>query len=310
MLERARNLDRRGVPREQRMAEHMREVDRRAASLPPRPVSESAADEIHMLCGRKHLGMGCLALWSFLRWIPFDVAVYVHSDGTTTPEDVQTWRSRFPNLNVVLPEEMKPLRDELLERGPYPYLRKFADVNLYTPKLIDFHLAGRGDRIVMLDSDVLYFQWPDELLRAWEAARPGRERIFTTFNDIFDAYFVPLNEVEQVVGRRPLERFNAGMTIAPKFTDADFRDVESIMARILQSSEEHLHGCYTEQTIYAILAAEGKTHRLGDDYIIGGLAPKATAVHFAGHFRELYYTEGVPRVLTDVTSADAARATG
>lgn len=217
MLERARNLDRRGVPREQRMAEHMREVDRRAASLPPRPVSESAADEIHMLCGRKHLGMGCLALWSFLRWIPFDVAVYVHSDGTTTPDDVQTWRSRFPNLNVVLPEEMKPLRDELLERGPYPYLRKFADVNLYPPKLIDFHLAGRGDRIVMLDSDVLYFQWPDELLRAWEAARPGRERIFTTFNDIFDAYFVPLNEVEQVVGRRPLERFNAGMTIAPKF---------------------------------------------------------------------------------------------
>lgn len=265
----------------------------RADAQPPTPVAATADDEIHMLCGHAHASMGRVALRSFLRWLPYEVAAYVHRDGSLTPEDEEAWRRSFPGVNIVHRADVQGPLDAFFADGGRPNLHNFSRHHLYAPKLINFHLMGSGRRVVMLDTDVLFFRRPDELIGVRdEMARSGR-RIYTTFDDIQDSYVAPTERAVAVIG--PIApRFNAGMALVPKLGEEEYRLVEEMLGKMLAAFPEAIRQCYSEQTTYAALAARHETHRLAPDYSVGGVVPGVTSAHFAGPFRELYFSEGLP----------------
>lgn len=293
-LSRARGLGPWGEARNARLLQHSRELASRAEMLPPRPVSAAADDEIHMLCGNSHVSMGRVCLWSLLRWLPFDVAVYVHNDGTMTKEDEDAWRRSFPNLKIVSRADMEESRAAFFAEGRYPRLREFSS-HLYSPKVIDFHLAGTSRRVIVLDTDILFFKRPDEFIETQrEMAESGRP-IFTFYDDTGNFYAAPRKLIASKIGPI-LPRFNSGMCLIPRFGEKDFDLIEEILEKLDGTFPGAIRHLWVEQTIYATTAARHEPRRMPRDYAVGASTGRVISTHYAGHFRELFFTEGLARL--------------
>ncbi|WP_165074552.1 hypothetical protein [Paludisphaera rhizosphaerae] len=297
MMKAAGALNVGGEPREKRMPKHLEDARRRAETLTPRPLVEAGAYEIHMLSGHSHVGMGCIALWSLVRWLPPEVSVYLHSDGSMTEADQNAWRRVFPNIHIVTADMIEPLKEAFFADGRFPLIKEFSKTSVYSPKVVDFHLIGSSKVIVSLDTDVLFFKRPDELIRVWDQALKG-DRIVSTFFDIMNAYLCPLKELDALIGPVP-RRFNSGMCILPRLSLADFQEMEDMYAKVGAHDPSLLKNIWLEQTTHAWLAAKNHGYFMGPQYVIGQTLPGSTAVHYAGVFRELYFAEGLPLIFND-----------
>lgn len=278
--------------RGERISQRLRDLVSSVEALPAIPVGATADDEIHMLCGSSHVPMGRISLWSLLRWLPYEVAVYVHDDGTLTEEDKAAWRRSFPNLNIVSRADAETSRAAFFGDDRHPYLREFSRRHLYAPKIIDFHLVGPGRRVIMLDSDVLFFRRPDELIEVHRSVMETGRRIFTHYKDPADHYIAPRKRIASVIGRIT-PRFNAGMCLVPKFGEEEFRKAEEILGKLAAAFPDALTHLWVEQTLYAAMAALYEPRRMSSDYTVGILEPNGVSTHYAGHFRELFFTEGL-----------------
>lgn len=297
MMQVAGALNKNGEPREKRMPGHLEEARRLSETLTPRPLVEAGDYEIHMLSGHSHVGMGCIALWTLVRWLPPEVSVYLHNDGSMTEADHAAWRRVFPNIHIVEADVIEPLKDAFFADGRFPLLRNFSQSSVYSPKVVDFHLIGSSKVIVSLDTDVLFFKKPDELIRVWNQALAG-DRIVSTYFDIMNAYLCPLNELDALIGPVP-RRFNSGMCILPKLSAANFQEMENMFATVGKHDPALLKHMWLEQTTHAWLAAKNHGYFMGPEYVIGQTLPGSTSVHYAGVFRELYFVEGLPLIFKD-----------
>ena len=291
---RYKRLNQSPVPWNVRLERHAESLRSTISSLPPIALGTDCEDEIHLLCGHRHTPLGCFALWSLLRYVQFDVAVFVHDDGSLDDADRGLWESRFSNIVVVTPDQSRATRSKFFAAHDFPLLEQMSREHIYAKKLLDFHLVGPGKRIAMLDTDVLFFRQPDELLSVWDRLAAG-VGIISTFDDIGSSYAADTRAIARAVGQIP-ERFNAGMCLLQKFGTTDFSEVERVLGLMANQQGDLLGHLWAEQTIYAIMAGRRTLHRMSPEYQIGGATGNPVAVHYAGLFRELFFTEGIPRL--------------
>src|SRR5262245_52015621 len=163
--------------------------------LPFSPHCLTCHDDLLMaVCSAKSLN---LAMEEALPWI-------FHDDGSLTAEDKGFLRSQFPGCRVVERSEADAFFDA-------PHLQPLAQArrkSVLLLKLADLHVFARRERILYVDSDVLFFRRPDALLRV---IAKGGESYFT--RDIATAYVAPLDTLEQATGVRPLECVNSGIFV-------------------------------------------------------------------------------------------------
>lgn len=275
------------------------ELKGKISLLPPiQPTGDGPEVSIQMLCGKKHLDMGIWASWSLMRFIP-SARLMVFSDGTLTEADLGDWRRVIPNLQLISSEANLQKSDEVL-KDRYPFLHEWRVRNLYSAKFLGFHFQGDSDRIILLDSDVLCFQRPDELIAALNVPEP----VLRWHDDVTSCYLASIPELEAASGNRVPAKVNSGFMLAKRWNEEDLRFLNGIFEKLDVASLPIFH-FWSEQTYYALASprhADAKPFSNKYSIYYGKTNPELVIRHYVGvvKVRPRFYTEGVPLLLEQI----------
>lgn len=245
--------------------------------------------EIHVLtCARDWLNL----LWTlktFYHYSKRHYALCIHDDGSLTERDRAILQQHFPNARII----NRPSADAqvLAELATYPRCLEFRKTNHLSPKVFDFVSYLESDRMLLLDSDVLFFQTPTDLI---DRIEDTHYRCNSVNQDITSAYTVQPETVKQKDGIDLVERFNSGLGLIHKPSLSldwieEFLDLPDIIG----------HFWLIEQTLYALCSSRFGVELLPSPYTIRlnkgiGSSPSR---HYVGKIRHLMYSEGIGQLV-------------
>jgi hypothetical protein len=213
----------------------------------------------------------------------------IHDDGSLDRRARFQLSHHFPDAQQISRESAD--REVLPTLDKFPRCRAFRESNHLSPKLFDFRHFLRSDRMLVLDSDVLFFAKPTELLRRIEDPACHQNSVNA---DVATGYTVDPATAGARFGIKVPERFNSGLGVI----HSDSLKLEWI--------EEFLglpgilgHFWRIEQTLFALCSARWGVELLPGEYRvslkagIGGCVAK----HYVGAVRHLMYGEGMAQLM-------------
>lgn len=246
--------------------------------------------EVHLLC---HRGDYLCAVWALKtlyltsagRW-----PLVVHLQGSPTASMIRRLRSHFPDAQLVGQREADEKVTRTLSSG-YPRLLAARRDSPFMLKLVDSTIFAGAKTVLMLDSDVLFFRAPHQLVAFVEA---GAQDEYLFQRDPVSTYNITKEEAASAFGIQLPECVNTGIAAFPPSL-VDF----TLCERLLGHSDVRRLTGWIEQTLFALCAgARGRVKYLSSDYLISlerGLDYGAmTARHYAGPSRPLLTEEGMP----------------
>lgn len=161
---------------------------------PPIEVNPNSSVEIHSVCGKRDFYMLLFCLKSFLRYKD-DVRVVVHNDGSLDEKLQSLLHQHIPGSEVFSVRENPDNFDELAK----------LDFNVYKAKGV--YTRSKGNKIIMLDSDMIFLRKPSEIL-AWI---DGDEDVRLYGLDIFENHskYIEITARSELTEIAPC--FNAGL---------------------------------------------------------------------------------------------------
>jgi hypothetical protein len=255
------------------------------------PAVERLADErceIHVLTsGQDWLNL-VWALKSFYWASGRKYGLCIHDDGTLDDEARHELRRHFPDARLI--ERHVADREVLPTLEAFPRCRSFRESNHLSPKLFDFRHYLRADRMLLLDSDVLFFAEPVELLRRIEDPAYRQNSVN---GDVASAYTVDPAEVGVRLGMKMPERFNSGLGVIHRDSlrhdwIEEFLGLPGILGHFWQ----------IEQTLFALCSARYGVELLPDEYRVSlrSGTKNCVAKHYIGAVRHMMYREGMARL--------------
>jgi len=284
--------------KEIRAAKLREQLRQRAIKLPQVATVTHPKVEIHMLCGEKQLDMGIWASWSLLRFFN-NAVLYVHSDGTLE-EDVGAWREVVPGMVLVSKAESNErAATEISSR--YPLLYKWRCRDWCGPQVVDSHLFGESDRLIVMDADVLCFRKPVELRDSLSLEK----RVYRWNRDVRSCYSASIDVLNSITGLKLPDAFNAGFQLTPRFGSEEFEHLERMIGLLQDDGRVDINHLWSSQTYCAMCAARWPdSQALPDSYAVtfGWTPDDAVVRHYVGvpRVRPRYFVEGIPKLLRDL----------
>jgi hypothetical protein len=172
---------------------------RHAAILKTRSTkcNPGARVELHTLTGHDHLHMYLTMLKSFLRFHD-DIAVVAHDgDNTITEDDKALLRRHIEGIEIF----DKATADRAIQTtlAAFPRCLEYRSRIVNAAELLDFNVLARREKLVLVNSDVLFLETPrrlvdwimsdsSEIIAVYEE-RPARQKEdLTTLNVDFPAH--------------------------------------------------------------------------------------------------------------------------
>jgi hypothetical protein len=256
--------------------------------LNTRPVQcdQGGICEIHVLTSANDWLNLVWALKTFYHYSQRRYGLCIHEDGSLGPEAITAFRSHFPGAAII--DRKRANRDIETVLQDFPRCLQFRRTNLLAPKLFDFVYYLTTDRMLLLDSDILFFGEPRELLRRIED--PGY-RLNTVNPDSESAYTIDAGQASRVCGVALLPRFNSGLgAIHRQSLRLDWLEEFLGLPGILEG-----HFWRIEQTLYALCSSRFGVELLPQEYAVrldGGLNDQPCR-HYVGAIRPRMYSEGI-----------------
>jgi hypothetical protein len=232
-----------------------------------------------------------LCLWTLVGFYEFSRRrdpLLIYSDGTLTPDHCAGILKVFPNAQIVDRHHTDAIMTAAL--AEYPNCRRYRRSQPCALRIVDLPVVCDSRFILMVDSDILFFQEPAELNRRLDARQPGG---FVFQRDIQDAYFASRDRIRADFGIDLPPAANCGIMLA---------DVSGFhhdwLERWLCRPEIFTHG-WSEQTLWAMYGAMHRADHLGEEYdlrMTRGLSPRAVMKHYVKPIRDLMYMEGIPHL--------------
>jgi hypothetical protein len=255
--------------------------------LDSRPITNTSdkSCEIHVLTSANDCLNLVWALKSFYYYSQRNYALCIHDDGSLTAEDQKNLKYHFPNARIISRKEADVKVLGLL--SSYPRCLEFRKNNHLSPKVFDFAAYLESDRMLLLDSDILFFAAPTELLNRIE--NPDYQ--LNTLNaDVASAYTVQPEVVKTHLGFDLAARVNSGLGLIHKRSLSldwieEFLGLPDIIGYFWR----------IEQTIYALCSSRFGVELLPPEYDVhleGGINGSPCR-HYVGKIRHLMYSEGI-----------------
>jgi len=242
--------------------------------------------EIHVLTSAQDWLNLVWTLKSFYRLARRRYALCIHEDGSVDPQQLEILRRHFPDARII--SKSRADVEVLPSLASFPRCLEFRRTNLLAPKVFDFPFYLQSDRMLLLDSDVLFFREPAELLRSIEDPTYRLNRVN---RGIASAYTVVPAEVKSRTGTNLIERFNSGLGLIHKDSlRLDWVEEFLGLPGILEG-----HFWRIEQTLYALCSSRFGVELLPPSYDIrlnGGINDSPSR-HYVGAIRHLFYREGI-----------------
>ncbi len=216
-----------------------------ARRLPVQAPVASGAPEAYFLTGRRFWYQTAFCAASLAGRSGHPWRFTFHDDGTFDDALTREATRLFPGCRVVSRTETETRLERALPAARFPALRSQRLTYLHLRKLTDVHAGLEGWRLV-LDSDMLFFRRPDEVL-AWS----GNPTVALHLTDVSNAYGYPATALTQLAGAPLPERLNVGVCGLRSDT-IDWTQLEDWTAALLS---RHGTSYYLEQALVALLAA-------------------------------------------------------
>ena len=173
----------------------------------------SKAAEIHVLVS-KHDWLNLVwALKSFYHYSERDYSLCIHDDGTLTLQQKDILSNHFPNSRLIEKTAADQRMLKLLQN--HPRCLEFRKSNNLSPKVLDSIEYLESDRMVFFDSDLLFFDKPEKMLKRIE----DRNYQLNSLNrDATKAYMdiVEPKLVKKLTGVNLQEKINSGLGLVHK----------------------------------------------------------------------------------------------
>jgi len=241
--------------------------------------------EVHVLTsGQDWLNL-IWALKSFYAVSEHPFRLVIHEDGTVDDAAIRLLAFHFPDARIVRKAESdKAVHAALVD---YPRAMEFRTTNKLSLKIMDFPLFLDSERMILLDSDVLFYSRPSVLM---ERICNAQYRKNSVNRDVEGALTVTAGVVKERFGFTLLEDFNSGLGLI--FRDSlryDWMEAFLELPGILD------HWWRIEQTLFALCSGRFGAELLPaeyDVYLTEGLDGRPSR-HYVGAVRHLMYGEGM-----------------
>jgi hypothetical protein len=242
--------------------------------------------EIHVLTSANDWLNLVWTLKSFYYYSQRRYALFVHDDGSLDPEAKAALRHHFPGVTIIDRERADREMETVL--GGFPRCLHFRRTNLLAPKVFDFIHYLSADRMLLLDSDILFFAAPQELLHRIE---DPVYRLNTANTDVGDGYTADPEDLSRACGVALQNRFNSGLGMIHR------RSVQLAWIEEFLAVPSILGGHFwrIEQTLYALCSSRFGVALLSDEYTVRldrGIGGRPCR-HYVGQIRHLMFDEGI-----------------
>lgn len=258
----------------------------RILNTPPVAEMSDRRFEIHVLTSRQDWLNLVWSLKSFYAASGRRYALCIHEDGTLDPFALSSLQQHFPTARIVRRHEADQRLGRELEA--FPRSSQFRKTNLLALKVFDFISFLQADRMVLFDSDLLFFDEPTDYLSRLE---DGNYRLNAFNADCESAYTVDAQVVRSRLGFELLARVNSGFGVIHR-DSMRLEWVEEFLA-IPDLAEGHFWRI--EQTLYALCGSRYGAELLPQAYDVrleAGVPPRIFR-HYVGAIRHLMYGEGI-----------------
>jgi lipopolysaccharide biosynthesis glycosyltransferase len=232
--------------------------------------------EVHMLTCEKDALNAIWALKTFYFYSGLRPRLVIHDDGTLTEENKRNFTEHFEGSEIISRKKADMDMKKYLMR--YPSCSRFRlgeDFDTTSLKLFDPLFYSKAKSILLLDSDILFFKKPIEIIDYIN----NEEYFFA--NDLQNAYIIPKDFSEKTFGLKMISKINTGIIYIPKkMHNLDL--IEFYLKNILKNDICMKH--WIEQTVWALLISnyEKPFKRLSENYKI--LIPPITEETAYFHF--------------------------
>lgn len=242
--------------------------------------------EIHVLTSRSDWLNLIWSLKSFYAASGRHYALCIHEDGTLDAFALSSLQRHFPTARIIRRQEAD--QRLLHELQGFPHCLQFRNANLLSLKVFDFIACLQADRMVLFDSDLLFFDEPTAYLSRLE---DGGYRLNAFNADCESAYTVDAETVRNRLGFELLSRVNSGFGIIHR----DSMKLEWIEEFLALPGLADGHFWRIEQTLYALCSSRYGAELLPEEYEVRlepGIPPRIFR-HYVGAIRHLMYGEGI-----------------
>ena len=254
-------------------------------AAPVLDLPEDRSCEIHVLTSKDDWLNLLWALRTFQRCAGKTYALCIHDDGSLKPRSMEILRTTLPRARIISRSVSDARMSEVL--AAFPRCRELRDTNKLSLKVFDFAAFLETDRMILLDSDILFFDQPHALLAALD------DPAFThnTLNkDWSDGYTIDLAATRPLLDFDCPPRINSGLGLIHK-NSLRLDWIEQFLA--LPGILSHSH--QIEQTLIALCSAKFGFQMLPAEYDVhtGPRNPREPSRHYAGPTRPQMYSEGI-----------------
>lgn len=245
--------------------------------------------EVHVLTSQGDWLNLIWALKSFYLHSGRRFTLCIHDDGTLRDLARTELRAAFPDARLISREEADSRVNPLL--AGFPRSREFRATNTLALKVFDFRAFLDAARMMIFDSDILFFAAPMELLRILETSdRNSLNR------DWRAGYTLDPAAIPSALNFKLPELINSGLGLIHK-ESIRYEWIEEFLT--LPGILSHPH--QIEQTLIALCSAKFGFTMLPAEYDIhlGPRRPGVPCRHYTGPIRHLMYSEGVRALAAD-----------
>jgi hypothetical protein len=261
-----------------------------ANAKPVTGTSDASLCEAHVLTSEGDWLNLCWVLKSFYHFADVSWALCIHEDGTVPVEGLETLHRLFPDAQIIRRAQADAAVLPLLDSKGLTRCAELRRTNVLSLKVFDFAHFLQAPRMLLLDSDVLFFARPEVLIQrvmdpAW--------RLNSTNRDIDTAYTVNTAEAGERLGHPVVERFNSGLGVIHRESlrldwFEEFLALPGIIGKAWR----------IEQTLFALASSRFGCELLPPEYdvFLEGPTGDRPVRHYIGAIRHKMYGEGVARL--------------
>jgi hypothetical protein len=197
---------------------------KKTISLKPITLNKTNAKlTLATLANKNRFYESVAALYSFCFWEQ-NIHIHYHEDGTLDEYEIGLLHSIFPGITVFRRSEQNIKCGELLTAKGLSNAAHLRQNFLFTIKLVDMIVEKRTPYLLHIDSDVLFFAKPVEILEI--VANNSHNGCFN--QDVSNAYSFDTETLKKYIKVPMLPYFNSGL-IMHNFDEDFFGFIDNVM---------------------------------------------------------------------------------
>jgi len=247
--------------------------------------------EIHMLCQKSDMIPAIWVLWSFLKNSQLCPKIVIHDDGSLDKSSIDVFNEKFDNIEIIWKKDADELIDKMNVNPVIKNYRKNGHPLIL--KLVDILLLSRAEKVMVLDSDVLFFKRPEEVIEFVEG-NSGKDALISQARGRFsiktDSNYLKKHDLIN----KKVELMNSGIILYNKSSVS-----EDKLSEYFENCELNVSDYFVEMTGWNCLVGQTNYEFLPyERYIIKGRPDSNTvAKHFTSPRRHELYAYGIEMTL-------------